>query len=188
MPPRGSVIGVWGELVVIAASTDPCALIDAWHAQIDDRFDFALEGSRLEVKTTTRAVRLHRFGLEQLLIVRGVSQHVVSLMTAESDTGTSVADLVEELQSRSAGDSVRQLKLLNQVAATLGVDWPATARRRFDRMAALESLQVFAAADVPRVEPGPPSVSDVELSVDLSRVAPLTSEELSGLAALVLAT
>jgi hypothetical protein len=188
VPPRGSVLGVWGELLVAASSSQPGAMVDAWHAQIDDRFDFASEGSRLEVKTTTRPARIHHFGLGQLLPVPGASRYVVSIMTAESQPGTCVADLVGDLQQQLAGSPVRQLKVLEQVAATLGPDWPVTASRTFDMDAGLASLAVFDADEVPRVEPGPPAVTDVALTVDLTGVDVIDVAELRDLGTLVRAS
>lgn len=166
IPPRGSVVGVWGELLTAVMSSDPVAMVDAWHAQVDDRFDFAAEGSRLEIKTTTRVNRVHRFNLPQLLLVDGAEQHVVSVMTTEAQPGTSVGDLVDELSALVPVP--QQLKLLEQVATILGPDWPQTAGRTFDRDSGLAGLAIFEAAIVPRVEPGAPAVLEVALTVDLT--------------------
>jgi hypothetical protein len=183
VPPRGSVLGVWGELLTALESSDASTMVDAWHAQVDDRFDYAAEGSRLEVKTTTRAARVHHFGLVQLLPVDGAEQHVVSIMTTEAQPGTSVGDLVAELSGRLPVP--QQLKLLEQVAAILGPDWPETATRSFDRESGVGTFAVLAASDVPRVEPGPPAVLEVSLTVDLTGTPHVDRADLSTQSGLV---
>jgi hypothetical protein len=168
---RGTELGVWGELLVMCSSSDPVALVDAWHVSIDDQFDFSAPGYRLEVKTTTRGQRIHHFGLRQLIANEGVQIHVVSLMTTETDLGSSVADLVEDLRWRLASVPDRQMKVLEKVAETLGVGWPDTSGRRFDKEAAVESFRLFRATDIPRVEPGPPEVLEVQITSDVSDIA-----------------
>ena len=87
----GDALGLWGELLTILQVAEPAPLVDAWHAKVDARFDFATEGERLEVKTTGRSQRVHRFSLEQLLPVDGTRTRVVSIMTTQTTAGTSVA-------------------------------------------------------------------------------------------------
>lgn len=176
---RGNELGVWGELLVVVTSTDPVAMLDGWHAQVDDRFDFSAEGARLEVKTTTRTERIHQVGLAQLLPVEGCAQQLVSIMTVETDLGTSVAGLVERVRLLLAATPERQMKLLDKVSETLGSDWPQTARHRFDEAGGLASLRVLPANAVPRVDPGPPEVLDVKLTIDVSDVPALTVDDLA---------
>jgi len=169
--PTGSIVGLWGELLFILQEPDPAGLVDAWHASIDDRFDFATEGVRLEVKTTTKPERIHTFNLAQLLPVQGAETTVVSLMTTSTDTATSVRELVVRLEERLIGSPGRQMKVHQQVAATLGSDWMNKVSSRFDEHQALVSLRKMAASSIPRVDPGPVAVLSVELTVDCTEVA-----------------
>lgn len=169
--PTGSIVGLWGELLVILQGPDPEALVDAWHASIDDRFDFATEGARLEVKTTTRPERIHTFNLAQLLPVEGADTTVVSLMTTATDHATSIQELVVRLEGRLSGAPSRQMKIHQQVALTLGSEWTTKVSSRFDEQQALASLRRVPATSIPRVAPGPPAVLSVELSVDCTDVA-----------------
>ena len=102
-PARGSVLGLWAELLVIDRSTDRVAMVDAWHARVDARFDFAAAGSRLEVKATTKDDRMHMFALRQLEPVEGVTVSVASVMTTETYAGTSVGELVKRLEQQLDG-------------------------------------------------------------------------------------
>ena len=180
---RGSVLGLWGELLAIATAQDPDALADAWHAHVDARFDFSAPGSRLEVKTTTRDARVHQFTLPQLEPVAASTVTVLSIMTTETQAGTSVGDLVERLEHLFAGDPARQMKLHEQVADVLGADWPNHLDHRFDEQQATESAALLPADDIPRVESPDPAVLEVKLKVDCTDVEPESAP--TGLAALI---
>jgi hypothetical protein len=180
---RGSVLGLWAEMLAIVESTDPPAIVDAWHAYVDARFDFSAPGSRLEVKATTRDERIHEFSLPQLLPVAGSTVTVLSIMTTETHAGTSVGDLVDRLEELLAGDAVRQMKVHEQVADVLGADWPNHLDHRFDERQAKESALLLPAGDIPRVEPGSSDVLEVRLRVRCTEVVPDPAP--SGLAGLV---
>lgn len=166
----GDAMGLWGELLTILQVAEPAPLVDAWHAKVDARFDFATEGERLEVKTTGRSQRVHRFSLEQLLPVAGTRTRVVSIMTTQTTAGTSVQELVRRLESQLAGDPERQLQVHDQVVVTLGAAWMHEVTAGFDENQATSSLRVLDAAHVPRVEPGP-AVLAVDLTVDCTDAA-----------------
>jgi hypothetical protein len=183
-PARGSVLGLWAELLIVDRSTDPVRMVDAWHAYVDARFDFAAPGSRLEVKATTRDVRAHMFSLSQLEPVDGIAVVVASLVTTETSLGTSLAELVSRVEKRLDGDGARQMKIHEQVATVLGPDWVRHVDRRFDEKQAQNSLVLLAAERVPRVAAPPPEVIDVRLTVDCTSVEPLSGP--TGLAALIL--
>jgi hypothetical protein len=182
-PARGSVLGLWAELLIIDRSSDPLVLVDAWHAYVDARFDFAAPGSRLEVKATTLDVRAHMFSLSQLEPVDGVAVVVASVVTTETSLGTSLADLLSRVEKLLDGDGARQMKIHEQVATILGPDWVRHVDRRFDEKQAQNSLVLFPAEKVPRVALPPPEVIDVRLTVDCTSVEPLSAP--TGLAALI---
>lgn len=168
---RGSAIGLWGELLLIEASAPSTTLIDAWHSSTDARFDFAIPGERLEVKTTTTDSRIHDFRLWQLTGAGGLQIHVASILTTATGMGTSVADLVDRLDSVLSSDPDRQLKIHEQVSATLGPDWEGSGLK-FDEHQGRASLRYMRAEDVPGVDPPPPEVLEVRLKVDCSAVPP----------------
>lgn len=170
---RSEVLGLWAELLVISLSSDPATMVDAWHTSIDDRFDFAAPGERVEVKATTRSDRVHHFNLVQLLPVEQARTAVVSIMTTRTGVGTTTGALVARLEGRLAGDPYRQMKIHLQVAETLGSDWMHQMHSAFDETQAKDSLRVLEAEGVPRVEPGPQAVLEVSLTVDCSDVPEL---------------
>lgn len=182
-PARGSVLGLWAELLLMAAAPTPVPLLDAWHAHVDASFDFSALGSRLEVKATTRDDRVHQFNLRQLRPVDGAEVVLASLMTTETHAGTSVADLVARLESLLSGDGPRQVRVHQTVSDTLGPDWARHVGRCFDEGQALQSLALLNPASVPQVGPGPTEVLEVRVTVDCTNVAHCMAG--AGLAALL---
>lgn len=182
-PPRGSILGLWAELLLVLSSNDVPAMVDAWHAHVDARFDFSAEGSRLEVKATTKDERVHMFNLRQLKPVVGAEVMVASVMTTETGAGTAVGELVTRLEQRLVGDRGRQMKVHEQVADTLGTDWARHLGRKFDARQAADSLALLDPADVPQVDEGPEAVREVRLTVDCTDVP--HQQPVEGLAALL---
>ncbi len=170
-PPRSSVLGLWGELLVLCLSSDPGSMMDAWHASIDAKFDYAANASRLEVKTSTGLDRKHIFSLEQLLPVSGASSSVVSIMTTETLAGTSVEELIQRAQSLFTSDASRQMRIHEIVAETLGDEWARSIGRRFDEVQAVESLAVLSSTAIPRVGEVPLGVTGVNFTSDCRAVA-----------------
>ncbi|QKE00296.1 PD-(D/E)XK motif protein [Nocardioides marmotae] len=180
-PPRGSVLGLWAELLVIHEASDVAAMVDAWHAYVDARFDFSAEGSRLEVKATTRDSRIHEFNLRQLQPVEGAEVVVASLMTTETRAGRSVASMVERIEQRLVGDTARQAIVHELVSETLGTDWARHVGRRFDERQAVDSLAFLDPAQIPQVVDVPTEVLEVHIMVDctgVKQVSPVGLAEL----------
>lgn len=181
--PRGSVLGLWGELLLLGSSSEPAKLLDSWHLKLDAKFDFADQGSRLEVKTTTGSTRLHHFSVDQLQPVVGSSTVVASIMTTETQAGTSVQELIEDAEELFANDASRQMRLHEVVAGTLGLEWARHVDRRFDAQQALSTLRLLPAHSIPRVRDVPPGVSGVQFVSDCTDVERETAPH--GLASLI---
>lgn len=172
-PPRKTVQGLWAELFVVHAASDPAHLLRCWHTMPEDRFDFAQGRQRLEVKTAAGRVRTHRFSYEQLCPPAGAVSVIASVLMERSAGGQSVNDLIDLIRQR-----VTEHQLLVHmdavVALTLGSDWRSAQEDRFDRQLATESLRFLDAETIPSIAGAlPPEVSDVQFRVDLSQ-HPLT--------------
>ncbi|WP_020691662.1 PD-(D/E)XK motif protein [Aeromicrobium massiliense] len=179
MTSRTTILGLWGELLVISRSDAPADMLDAWHSRVDARFDFSAQGSRIEVKTTTRSDRRHSFSLEQLLPVAGSTTWVVSIMTTQTNSGTTLQDLIDKLETRFAEHPSRQMRVHEVVAETLGPAWASSMRTGFDATQAIESMAVLQASTIPRFRGVPDGVSDVRFVADCSAV--LSGSARSGL-------
>ncbi len=172
-PPRKTVLGLWAELFVICSAPDPAPLLRCWHTAPEDRFDFAEDTQRIEVKASASRVRTHRFSHEQLRPPAGTAVVITSVLMARLAGGQSVNDLVDEIR-RLVADPDLLVQLDAVVADTLGSDWRSAQEERFDRQLAAETLRFLDARTIPSVPAGlPPEVTDVHFSVDLS-THPLT--------------
>jgi hypothetical protein len=172
---QGSVLGLWGELLTILTASDVQEMVEAWHVEIDDRFDFAAPRFRLEVKTTDSKRRVHDFTLDQLEPVGGARVRIASVMTTATSAGTSLGDFVEELHPLLSGRMDLAMKVWRLLAETLGGDWmPSTTSARWDRVQAEKSLRLFHAEDVPRVRGDlDPAIESVRLRVNCENVPPV---------------
>lgn len=145
-PARTTVVGLWGELLIIHAAKNPTDFINAWHIGGTDTYDFAFSDARLEVKATERSVREHDFALAQ---VRGgyPGDTVASLLLSRSAAGVSALDLANAIAQRVP--PVQQQKLWTLVLAELGQDAEAVDDQTFDLKGALDNLRLIPATEVP---------------------------------------
>jgi len=91
------VVGLWGELHIIRTAQDVKAAAGAWSSSASARYDFMTERFALEVKTTLKPARQHRFSLEQLRPNADIQVYVASILLAELPAGETVSDLIEEI-------------------------------------------------------------------------------------------
>jgi hypothetical protein len=171
-PGKETVQGLWAELFVIERSVDPELHVRAWHADPSELFDFASGSELLEVKSTTGALRRHRFGLGQLRPPVGSELRIASVMLEEVPSGLTVEDLAEQVKARIA--PALKFRVDELVTLTLGEQWRLARKTRFAHAHALASFELFSALSVPTIEvPLPPEISDVRFTADLSSVVPM---------------
>ena len=170
-PARKSVQGLWAELFLIAQSRQPAILVDAWHTLPEDRYDFAMDNQRIEVKSFSGSTRQHHFSLEQLHPPQGVHTLIASLLVEHSQAGESIADLRETIQPNLSSNSNLLLHLDKVIALTLGDGWQQADEACFDQRLAKESLAFYEAAAIPSVNPNLPlGVSRVHFQSDLTGI------------------
>jgi len=151
VPPRTTVVGLWGELAVILASKKINVFVEARHNHLCETFDFCLGGVRLEVKTSEKKIRQHDFSLQQVQSPRN-DDFVVSILLNRSASGVSVFDLTDKI-CENLSLSHRE-KVICNVLETLGEDAEMAEADRFDLSSAWQSLCFLPSALVPS-----PSVS-----------------------------
>lgn len=156
-PQKNTVSGLWGELLLINASSHPAVFIDGWHVSKTDTFDFSFIDARLEVKSTERIVREHEFSLNQ---VRGdrLGDTVVSVRLTPSAAGETVLDLTRNIASRVS--LKHQQKLWRLVFETLGDGMENAEEHAFDTITAIDELIFLPTAVIPS-----PTVSSIDESV-----------------------
>jgi hypothetical protein len=176
-PAKTSVLGLWGELLVIAASTSRDALVTGWHVTPEQIFDFAFPCAHMEVKTTIRHNRQHEFALAQL---RGslMPTFIASIVVEQSDAGENVFDLACAIQDSLT--SHNRAKLWRLLAQSVGSEAEGAGDVRYLRMAALNSLRFYDAATLPSPEISASvaqCISNVHFSLDIDRVPSLPVSE-----------
>lgn len=113
---RDTEIGLAGELLVIAESTEPSALVSTWHSRAEGQFDFSAQGERLEVKTTTSPTRVHWFGSGQLAPIPGVCTSFVSVVFPIVEVGSTVASLFSSLSGLTLEERARVRAVIVETA------------------------------------------------------------------------
>lgn len=167
-PPQREVTGVIGELCVILAAADPVMAVRAWHMDPIERYDFAADGLRLDVKATKSAERIHSLSADQACPPAGVIGLLASVIVREASGGASLRQLIDRIVRRLRNDGDATLRLHQGLARILGSSLPAAMDYRFDLEAAVESLAFFDLTEVPAVRPPfPAGVSHVRFRVDL---------------------
>jgi len=168
---RKSVQGLWAELFVIAQARQPDILVEAWHTMPEDRYDFAIDNQRIEVKSFAGNIRLHHFSLEQLHPPEGIRALIASVFVENSQAGVSIEDLREKIQIRLSDNLDALLHLDRVIALTLGDAWQQASDARFDERLAEESLAFYETSTIPSVDPNLPSgVSGVHFRSDLTEI------------------
>jgi len=178
LPSRKSVQGLWAEVFLIARASEPATLIEAWHANPEDRYDFGTGSHRIEVKSCTGAPRRHHFTLEQLTPPPGVQVIVASIFAQRTGNGASIADFIDRLR-----ESVHRpeliLRLERLVAMTLGDCWPNGLRDHFDEQVADDSLRFYRSRSVPSIASAlPVELTQVRFVSDMSGAEAVQNEEL----------
>ncbi len=187
-PPRGTVQGLWAELWIIAHAHEPELLLDSWHVEPADVFDFNAGSQRLEVKSSKRRTRKHKFTHEQLHPPSRTRVVICSVFVEPAGNGPTIFTLVTRIRNRISNPSALR-KLDYVVVSTLGTDWRTAVDATFDAELASESLCFYKVEDVPSLPTNiPPGVSEVRYVSDLSRTRALTAEEMLGEGHLLAAT
>ncbi len=171
-PPTRSVRGLFGELYVIHISDSPATSLRAWHSAADDRFDFSLEGVRLEVKSAASRRRVHSFSLEQCMPPPGTLGILVSLFVESSGGGLSLLGLMQRIEYQLAGSDDLIMKLHSVIAETLGSATTSSLPMRFDEELAQSSIEFYELESIPAIRGCVPSeVSNVRFQADISNAS-----------------
>jgi hypothetical protein len=175
---KSSLIGVWGEVFIIENSSFPESLIESWHKDASDLYDFNDGKDKIEVKTTLQKRRVHSFEIKQLDLIPGVDILVASLQTVEIDSGRSLLDLITSIKARVSTSHYE--KLLEKTFDVLGDRFTESFEIYFDYSLAQGSLRFFDSQSIPKPLHIPIEVSDVKFSVDLSGIPELSISSIKG--------
>lgn len=175
------VQGLWTELLVIERSSHPDTLISAWHSSPDSKYDFTMGRDKIEVKSTAKENRIHRFSLDQLSPSANSNLLIASAFVRESgegEHGLSIRDLYNCICSRVTGINTA-LKLYTVMAKTIGKDLRKLDSEFFDYTTACDTLLFYDARNIPRINKDhvPEFVTGVKFDSDLTHISDILSPD-----------
>lgn len=142
--------GLWAELLVIRELGDASLLVRRWRPEPGEAFDFLASGFALEIKSCHDFSRVHTFSWSQLRPPPGLDVWVASCVVRRDPEGTSVLDLLQDIETQIADLEIRRLAR-SITLDTAGSLIEEEADHRFDIELASESLRFFSVEDVPAV-------------------------------------
>lgn len=178
--PKKSVQGLWAELFVIERSLNRKVLLDFWHNNPNEKFDFNAGEEKLEVKSNSSLERIHIFSSEQLNPSNDNQVIIASLFTKQKSTGLSINDLIKSISSNIDSDQHKD-KIYQLVSKTLGNSIEQSIKIKFDYDFAVNSLRFYRHQDISKIEKIsiPDKVSEVKYRSDLSGINSIIPNELS---------
>jgi len=181
-PPTNTIHGLWSELFVIDISSDPKTLLNYWHNNPEEKFDFNAGVEKIEVKSNSSFERVHTFSSEQLNPPLGTQVLIVSLFMRPHSNGQSIQHLVESITNKIQHDIDLIVKLNNIIFKTLGDSLEQSIKIKFDYNIAKESLRYYKHQDIVKIEEIhiPNEVTEVRYKSDLTEVIPLQVYSLKG--------
>lgn len=178
------VVGLWGELHIIRTAQDVNAAASAWSSSARARYDFMTERFALEVKTTLKSARQHRFSLEQLRPNADIRVYVASILLTELPGGEAAPELIDEIYA-ALDDPESRARFFRQCLRKGGADIYGS-ELCLSTLPDGASIALFDAGTlpVPAIEGGDP-ISNVRFDLDLTGVEalnPATSGHVLGFA------
>ena len=87
LPPQKTIQGLWAELFVISIASNPEYLLKAWHSSLNDVYDFNDGIDKIEVKSTSKSHRIHKFSYDQLSPTENTNLIISSIFVIQSGIG-----------------------------------------------------------------------------------------------------
>ena len=155
---RDGVQGLFCELTIINLSTDKDIMVEAWHNETTDRFDFNDSNVKIEVKSTKKEKRVHFFKASQLNSDNPL--YIASFM---------VLALKDEIEKK-LNKIENKTKLNEIVLKTLGVNYLSSNEYVFDYNSIIQTLRFYDLKNISVIEESniPSSYSNLSFDVDFS--------------------
>lgn len=177
-PPQKTVQGLWAELFVIARSNNPELLLNSWHVNPEDKYDFSYFDQKLEVKSSIVRTRIHHFSLEQLNPPEGTNLLIGSLFVERAGTGTTLIDLVNKITDKIGNNTSLLIRMNNVISRTLGQALKAALQEGFDIQLAEQSLAYYDYRVVPSIEGEmTPEISGVHFRSDINNKPTINAKQ-----------
>jgi hypothetical protein len=169
--------GFYGELYAIKYFHDNGVdLSTYWQKKERLKFDFSItQQKRIEVKTTTKDVRIHHFLHEQLLSDL-YDICIISLLLRIDDAGYSLANLISDVRQIAANNFDTLIYIENFIKNFSDNELDAV---KYDANYIERNIKVYRAEDVPRFQDEQPNgVSKTEYDSDLTNSYTISTSDL----------
>jgi len=168
------LLGFWGELFTIKYLRQKELLIEGWHPETSDTFDFLIKNSALEIKTSTSNERKHHFSFEQL---NPNNKNIIvgSILIRKSRSGYSLLDLknkiLEEIDKKNLKDKVQEIYDIMTGSKTQ----EDLEEVRYSYEYAKDNIMFYDSQNVPRIKEIPMyGVNNIKFESDLNGVKAIT--------------
>ena len=160
--------GFWGELFIIDYLKSTELLVEAWHPETNDLFDFFLKNLALEVKTTTKNDRKHIFKFEQL---NSKSNKIIigSIMLKRSRAGKSLLDLKKKILKKISKTEL--IEKVNEIYAIMVANKSQKDldSEKYSYEYAKENISFFDSVKIPRIKETPMyGIKNIKFESDLN--------------------
>ncbi len=161
--------GLYGELFsMLYFHEKGCDISKYWQSVDRMKYDFTISNQKkLEVKTTTRPIRIHHFKHSQLLS-QSYEIYVVSIMLQKSDAGLSLMEILTKIRELYQGNYDLMLHIESIIS---GVDENELKRVQYDEQYLKSNIKIYDAKTVPHFgELTPEGVINAEYDSSLTNV------------------
>lgn len=177
-PPRQTVTGLIGELLIIDISPEPLFSINIWRQHKEDRYDFSTKELFLEVKSSKARDRRHYLTYEQCHPPKSTAGLLASIVIESVGGGQSVSELIHSIENKIIESNDAVYRLHEIVAETLGDALASAMGERFNRKLAEQSISIYDLNTIPAIRGKIPSgISKIRFLSDLNIVNPIELEE-----------
>ncbi len=148
------IMGLWGELFTIDYLKSTETLLNGWHNEKNDLFDFFVDNTALETKTTTRNDRKHIFSYDQLNS-KNLKIIVCSIKLEKQRSGFSILDLKKKIEKKIKSKDLQ--KKLNENFGIIVANKPQREIERFkySYKYAKDNISFYDSLNVPRIKETP---------------------------------
>ena len=173
-PASQTTQGLWAELYLIVQSRNPRIMIESWHTEATEIYDFNYGNQCVEVKCSSKRMRQHFFSYEQVYPPLGSSVLVASLFVEPTANGTTLGELWDKARDFALSEPDLRIKIENVCLDALGSTWINAREKAYDLELARHSISFFNIDDIPRISKrNPKGVSEIRFRSDLSHVNPI---------------
>jgi len=179
--PKKTVQGLWGELLLIERASNTRNLIDYWHNDPQEKFDFNAFSEKVEVKTSTDFSRNHFFSAEQLEDKNHVMIVIASILLRQTGSGLNVFELAQLISLKVENDLEIMEKVNLTIFHTLGSSLEYAMDIKYDYALGCESMSFFNQKDISRINLNelPKEISNIKYQSDLSNVPCISRESIA---------